>query len=95
MFSAFTIRLTVRHFTLRALPRFIATVITNLYPRLIPALVSSGVSPFTLIHHTSALHLWHRCLYEEHFQRLAWLLHIQFVQLDAVCDPGSSQHHSP
>ena len=42
------------------------------------------------------LHLWHRCYRGELLlQRLAWLLHFQFVQLDAVLGPGSSQHRSP
>ena len=61
----------------------------DLYPRPIPALVASGVSPVTLTRHTPLPCPWHGHSYGYlFFQRLAWLLHLQFVQLDAVGDPG-------
>lgn len=62
----------------------------RLFPRPIPALASFGLSPVTLTYHTSLLLLsiWECFAKNLVLQRLAWLLHLQFVQLDAVGDPG-------
>ncbi len=41
------------------------SLVPDFYLRLIPALVSSGVPPFTLAHHTLLLNLWHGCFRKE------------------------------
>jgi len=57
---------------------------SGLYPRSIPEPAASDAPPVTLSHHTSLLRLWHRRLHEDLLRLLAWLLHHQCVQLDAV-----------